>query len=431
MQAGGANAQLEGNPLDAAIFGLLLLIGIGVLVRRSKRALPLIAANWPTLIYFVFCFISVAWSYHPDVAMKRWIKAISDPVMCLVILTDPQPIAAIRRVMARVGFVLLPASVLLIKYYGNLGRGYTPDGQQMNTGVTTFKNELGVTVLVVSLCTFWTLINLWKTKKQPSRTRRLVAQGTLLAFGAWLLVIADSKTSVACFILACLLVLAGDLRIIRLRPSRVHVMCLLILLAGGLTLLFGGESGVAHVAQAMGRDSTLSGRTDIWSAALAAAPNALIGAGFESFWISPNAHIFAHILAVKNWWHPELLNEAHDGYIEVYLNLGLVGVGLISLILVHGYMRAAAAFKRNPAVGGLMLAFIMTAAFYNITEAGFRMLFLMWTFLLLAVFSATGVATGILRNETPSVSSNPGRAVKRKRVSTGLMPDEAASPIVQ
>ncbi len=124
----GANVQLDGSPVDAAIFGALLAAAIVVLISRGRRTRAFVAANWPILVYFFYCLISVAWSYHPDVSFKRWIKAIGDPAMILIIATDGQPVAAFRRLISRVGFLLLPTSVLLIKYYDALGRGYTPDG---------------------------------------------------------------------------------------------------------------------------------------------------------------------------------------------------------------------------------------------------------------------------------------------------------------
>ncbi len=102
------------------------LAAIVVLIHRSSRTRDLLVANWPILIYFFYCLISVAWSYHPDVSFKRWIKAIGDLAMVLVIVTDGHPVAALRRLISRVGFLLLPASVLLIRYYGDLGRGYDP-----------------------------------------------------------------------------------------------------------------------------------------------------------------------------------------------------------------------------------------------------------------------------------------------------------------
>jgi exopolysaccharide production protein ExoQ len=423
--AAGTNVQLDGSPLDAAVLGVLLIAAIAVIVRRGQRALSFITVNWPILVYFLYCLISVAWSYHPDVAFKRWIKSIADLAMCLVIVTDPQPVAALKRLISRIGFLLLPMSVLLIKYYGDLGRGYTPDGLPMNTGVTTFKNELGVTVLVVSLGTVWQVTSLLRTRNRLHRGRQLLAQGALLAFGVALFVMADSQTSIACFILGCGLILLTGLHTTRSRPAIVHVLCLLVLLTGGLTLFFGGGAGVAR---AMGRDPNLSGRTDIWAALTKAAPNGIVGAGFESFWISPNVLKFQHTLAVEGWWHPESLNESHDGYLEVYLNLGLVGVGLILWILISGYRRGVTAFRRNPSLGGLMLAYIIPSVFYNFTEAGFRMLSPMWIFLLLATVSASGIAAGIFGSETPAISDTRRSKAKVIPATTNSCP--AGQPFV-
>jgi O-antigen ligase len=362
------------------------------------------------LAYFLYCLISVAWSFHPDVAFKRWIKAIGDPAMCLVILTDPQPIEALKRLISRVGFILLPTSLLLIKYYPFLGRGYGPGGEPSNTGVTTDKNMLGVMLFVVSLFTLWHVISLLKEKPHPSRKRHLWAQGVLLAFGLVLLEMAHSATSIACFILGAGLILASGLRSIRGRPAMVHVLCLSIFLAGGLTLLLGGSGDVAH---ALGRQSNLSGRTDIWAALIPAAGNPIVGTGFESFWISPNVVGFAQTLKAEGWWHPEGLNEAHDGYLEIYLNLGLIGVGMIGAILINGYKRAIAGFRRSPSISGLMLAYIICSAFYCITEAGFRSLALMWVFLLLAIIGASGISAGIFGDKRTR-PLRPGNVVLRR-----------------
>jgi len=56
-----------------------------------------------------------------------------------------------------------------------------------------------------------------------------------------------------------------------------------------------------------------------------------------------------------------------------------------------GYWRAVAAFRRDPAIGALMLAYVVTATIYSVTEAGFRMLHPMWVFLLLSIVGANGI----------------------------------------
>jgi O-antigen ligase len=344
--------------------------------------------------------VSTTWSAFPGPAFKRWTKDLGDLVMILVILTDAQPIAALRRLYSRLGFVLFPLSIVLIRYT-DLGRGYDPDGVPENTGVTTNKNSLGLIVFLVSLGALWNVCALFMDKEAPNRTRRLVAQFTLLAFGLVLLQMAHSATSIACFTLGAGLMLATRLRSIRSRPGRVHALCLGILLAGGLLMLFGGQS---IVIGALGRKSNLSGRTEIWGASLAAVQNPLIGSGFESFWNTNSLKIARTLFREGFLWMPDLVS-AHNGYIEVYLDLGLVGLCLIILILITGYLRAGSAFQRNPEFGSLILAYIVTSAFYSITEAGFRVLTPNWIFLILAVVGASGVARGLF---------NERRAIEKK-----------------
>ena len=343
------------------------------------------------MIYFAFCLLSILWSDFPAVALKRWIKAISDPVMILIVLTDARPLAALGRLFSRTAFILLPLSVLLIKYYPALGRQYDVwSGEASFTGVTTDKNMLGAITFVLSLGTLWSFLALLRAGREtPFRHRMLLAQGIVLAVGIYLLTLADSVTSRVSFALGAALLLAASLRLVRRYPVAIHALVLALIGAIGFVLLLGGG---ASMTQALGRNSNLTGRTDIWAAVIPLCPNPLIGAGFESFWLSTSVH-------AKLWeTFPGLpLNEAHDGYIEVYLELGWVGVCLIALLLIEGYRRSAAAFRRDPAWGGLLIAYIASAAVYCITEAGFRMMDPLLVFFLLAFMASSGVVSGIVR----------------------------------
>jgi O-antigen ligase len=143
---------------------------------------------------------------------------------------------------------------------------------------------------------------------------------------------------------------------------------------------------LAEAMKAIGRQANFTGRTPVWKALTTMAPNPIVGAGFETFWIGPRVAYLGHLFRA--------INEAHNGYLEVYLNLGWLGVGLIALILMQGYRRAVGAFRRgrDPTFGSLLVAYIVTAVTYSITEAGFRMLSVSWFFLLLSVI-ATGLVT--------------------------------------
>ena len=409
ISSGSANSlagSLDGSPADAIAYAALLVFGVMVLLRRGKKTSAYLAMNGPIVAYFLYCLISVAWSPFHDVAFKRWTKAVGDLVMVLIVATDPQPTAALRQIYSRVGFILFPLSVVLIRYT-DMGRGYDPDGSPMNTGVTLNKNALGLIVFAISLGALWNVRALFLNKSAPNRTRHLVAQSTLLVFGIALLQMAHCATAVACFALGVGIMFATGLRAIKNRPSRVHVLCIGAALVGGLMMLFGGGS---IVTSALGRNSDLTGRTEIWKASIAAADNPLIGTGFESFW---NANIDKVALGLRGYWQIHNLVSAHNGYIEVYLDLGWIGVCLIALILTSGYLRACKAFQRDPELGRLFLAYIATGAIYNISEVGFRILCPNWIFLLLAIVSSTGVCAGFF-----------GKTASSKRVVSWSSPSE-------
>jgi exopolysaccharide production protein ExoQ len=398
------NATLDGSPMDAAVFATLVAIGFIVLLSRKKKTTALLAVNGTVLLYFLYCLLSVTWSPFPEPSFKRWTKAVGDLVMVLVVLTDGQPIVALRRLYSRVGFILFPFSVMLIRY-SNIGRSYDPDGTPENVGTTLNKNTLGLIVFVISLGVLWNVRSLITHKDEPHRTRRLVAQCTLFGFGVLVLQMAHSATSVICLLLGAGVMFATSLDFIRKRPGRVQALSLGVVLFGGLGLLLGGGSAVS---QSLGRGSGLSGRTEIWGCSIAAAGNPIIGSGFESFW-NANALTVNRCLQRLGFIDLSNLNSAHNGYLQIYLDLGAVGVCLIGAILISGYRYAGKAFQYNPEFGGLMLAHIVTATFYTITESGFRILTPTWIFLLLGVVGSSGVACGLLRDLSPPALAPEGR----------------------
>jgi len=392
----GLQGSLEGNPVDSVVIGTLQALGIIVLLSRGRKTGAYLAAITPLIAYSVYCLISVIWAPYQLPALKRWTKDLGDVVMVLIIAMESQPLGALRRVYSRLALILFPFSIVFIRYT-TLGRMWNNDGNMSIVGVTDNKNMLGLIAFVISLGLLWNLRWLLTNKGAPNRRGRLMAEGLVFMFGMYLLVVANSSTSKACFLLGSVIMLSCHLRPFRQRPALVHLLCFAIVLAGWLS----GDLA----ASVLGRDSNLSGRTLMWAAMFLAVSNPLIGVGFDSFWTSPEAGIFHHNLNLLHWFHPEQINEAHNGYIEVYLNLGWIGVFLIALILITGYWRAFKAFRRDPEIGSLALAIIVTGAIYSITEAGFRTLSPVWMFILLAVVSVSSFNARLFANETEGHSS--------------------------
>jgi O-antigen ligase len=145
----------------------------------------------------------------------------------------------------------------------------------------------------------------------------------------------------------------------------------------------------------MGRDPTLTGRTEIWHLVLGLADNPLFGTGFESFWLGKRLDKVWDIY----YFH---LNEAHNGYIEVYLNLGWLGIAALALVMVTAYRDIVNSFRYNPDAARLRLTFLITAAAYSLTEAGFRMMNPVWISFLLAAIAVpeARVSLGATRSHT-------------------------------
>jgi exopolysaccharide production protein ExoQ len=368
----------EGSPLDRVVLAALLVAGVTVLVMRARSAQTFLRRNVPILLFFAYCGASIIWSDYSAVAFKRWTKALGDLVMVMVVLTDPDPLAAIRRLFARTSFVLIPISVLLVKYYPELGRGYdrwtwTP----YYGGVAIGKNGLGYVCLVFGLASLWRFLTAFYDDERRRLSGSLIAHGFVVTMAMWLFWIANSATSLGCFILGAGLLALTTMPAFARAVKMPHVLTGIIMACAFMVVLL--NAGNVFV-QAMGRDTTLTGRTELWDRLLQMRVDPLFGAGFESFWLGDRVEKLWSVY----WWHPR---QAHNGYLETFLNLGIAGLAVLGFLLAAGYRDATAAFRRNPAAGSLGLTFLVVALTYNLTEAAFKTMHPVWIALLVATGS--------------------------------------------
>jgi exopolysaccharide production protein ExoQ len=371
---------IEGNLLDAAIFAGLLAAGLLVLSTRGRRVRAFLRANCPLLLFFLYCAISALWSDYPVVTFKRWVKAVGDLVMILVLLTDPEPTAAIKRLLARAGFVLIPLSILFIKYYPSIGRMYSPwTGEAFNTGVGTHKNSLGHVCLIFGLGAFWFILEAFRSNERERAARPIIAHGVILVMALWLFQMSNSATSFACFLIGCALLVFTSLFALGRKPVVVHLLVgtMLFITLFGVGIIPG--SGFTEI---IGRDSTLTGRTVLWEELLRMNKAPFFGVGYESFFLGERLD--------RIWMSGKIeigVNQAHNGYIQVFLDLGWVGVVLLGFVMARGYQSVGRMLRLDPEGGRIRLAFFAVAMAYNLTEHAFRALHpVLIAFLLAVVF---------------------------------------------
>jgi O-antigen ligase len=356
------NQETDGSPVDAIVLLALNLAGIYVLSRRRVMLGEIIRNNRLLTVFIVYCFLSVFWSDFPFVACKRLIKEIGMPVMALVVLSEPDRDEALWTIMKRSAFVLLPVSILFCKYYPKLGRSASEWGtENAYTGITQTKNIMGCICFILGLVFVWHWFKIWKMEKNKARRDELVWTGFFLWMIAYLFLKSKSATALGVFVLGLLIMYLLS------RPwvnkNRIGSYAMGALAAAVFFEFTFGISG--FVFGLIGRNSTFTGRVEIWKLVLRMNSNPILGTGFESFWLGDRLKRMWDIY----WWHP---NQAHNGYIETYLDLGLVGLFLLLGVLLAVFFKCKRDLLRNSEVGGLQLACLAAIVFYNWTESAFK-----------------------------------------------------------
>lgn len=391
----------DGNPLDRTIFALVILVELAILMSRSFNWGNFVARNPALTALLIFGLISILWSDFPFVSFKRWFRDLGNYLSILVVLTDPCPLEAVRTVLRRLSFLLIPLSILLTKYFPQIGKQYEIwTGATMYVGATTSKNMLGVLCLACGIFFFWDTVTRWSDRKEQ-RTKRIIALNAVF-FGMtlWLLNLANSATSKVCLALGCLVIAAAHTRTIKRSPGLLKVL-IPVSFVGYMLLETVFDINInAGLAGAVGRNATLTGRTDLWKLLLSMHTNPLLGTGYESFWLGSRlAWVYQRFAYV---------NEAHNGYLEAYLNLGIIGVLLLGMFLLSSYRSICKALTSGSSLASLSLALWTVLLFYNVTEAAFKSNHLMWLTFLLGSIVVTGCAVTPVRSVTrlPSAATN-------------------------
>lgn len=357
----------EGNPIDALIYFALIIAGLWVLNRRQASVSEFVRNNGWIVAFLLYCSLAILWSDYPFIAFKRWIKIIGHPVMVLILFTEPNFDEAVTRLIKRTAYVLVPFSILLIKYYPPIGRGFTEWGAAMNKGVALHKNSLGSDCMIFGLFFLWHFLRTWHMPRGFIRRNEL---RLILLFGVmigWLMWKAHSATSLWSMLMGATLMLLVGQQWVNKRLIGTYVISGVITLVAA-DLAFGIFDRIVDVT---GHGATLIGRSQLWGELLALDTNHLFGVGFESFWLGP----WIASLQEGRGWTP---NEAHNGYLETYLNLGVIGLCLLIGLLIATFRKVRTQLLSNLPWGRLQFGFLIAVIFANWTEAKFRGLSVVW-----------------------------------------------------
>ncbi|PYV66593.1 MAG: hypothetical protein DMG97_29180, partial [Acidobacteria bacterium] len=214
----------EGNPLDRTIFLLLTVAAIAIPVSRSFQWGNFVVQNSALAFFLAFALLSVAWSDFPLPTFKKWFRDMGVYMAVLVVLSDPRPLEAVRTVLRRVCYLLVPLSILLIKYYPYLGKSFSAWGGQEYTGVSTSKNMLGAVCLVSGIFFFWDTVTRWHQRRDKLVRRVILVNIAFIGMILWLLNLSQSNTSTICLAIGCVMIAAANCNFGRRHPNWVKAL---------------------------------------------------------------------------------------------------------------------------------------------------------------------------------------------------------------
>ena len=405
LPSGGGD--MEGSLVDRTVYFFMCLIGLFVLSRRNIEWRAIFRENRWLIVLYLFMLVSVSWSDYPWVSFKRLVKSFTAVVLVLVVLTEEDPFTAIETILRRGAYLVVPFSIIVIKYFRDIGVDYDWSGSGVSwKGLTTSKNMLGQVAMTSALCFVWSIARNWGKKRPWAKLDYFY-----LAMSLYLLKGSDSAvsmTSVSVFGLGFLIFLISYY--MRDRPaiaswaltaSCVSILALLPILLVHTLSPFPPDSILGTLIRGLGRDMTLSGRTDIWSDVLkVASRNPLFGVGFGGFWIGRTVNIP---------WSEQLswvLSEGHDGYLDVYLQIGLIGLLLLFAVVFSARRGIIHSFATDFEYGRFRFTFVVIILFVNITESTFlRGEHLLWFIFLLSVITVPSMKGRIFQAASVDTAS--------------------------
>lgn len=373
-----ADAFLEGSPLDRYSLMALMLIACVVLLRRRPQWFAVLRSNPWFTAFIAYCAVSIIWSDYPFVSFKRWVREFGNVVMILVILTQDDPGKTTRAILARFAYLVIPLSAVLIFYFPAFGTYYSDLEGVSYCGVATYKNMLGSIMFISGVYLGWEL--LYVPDGKDTRTADLAPLAGLWGVAVWLLVISSSSTALICLAVgsAILLLMKMSVAQRQVRHLGGYTLVGVLLMVGFFSL----QGTLEMMTGAVGRDLTFTGRTELWADVLREPINPLLGTGYQSFWLGARADD----LWERYLFHPR---QSHNGYLETYLNGGLLGLILLLAVIAS----IAARLKRELLSGNrfavLLFSFWVAALFYNFTESRFVGPNLIWIILSLAALYQT------------------------------------------
>jgi O-antigen ligase len=315
------DARITSNPINQVVDSTVPAVCLICLWPKRRRVLEILRQEKFLVLFLAWCAASILWSDFPFSSAKASVRMIGATIVVLAFLVNSDSPREMLKYFRIVLAIYIPLTFLAIALVPGATQWEWPAWR----GLATQKNTLGEIALVSAIV--WASAIRWDSIKR--------SLGPALFAAASLALLIGSK-SVTCLItLAFISFLALSVGIFRRFGRAICTAAAVSCCVAGLLAIV-NIGGVAGVFGDLGRDTSFTGRTDIWDVVLdEAKTHPVIGTGFAAFWTADNdVRVYPKAVSL---FRP---NEGHEGYLDLFNETGAVGLILLALMVICYFRNA-------------------------------------------------------------------------------------------
>jgi exopolysaccharide production protein ExoQ len=351
-----AHAQFNtaaSNPLSQASIVVMLLGTLLPVARILPRLLSSRYAIRPLMPYILLALASVLWSQDPVVSLRKLFSFVLTCIFAFYFAVRFPLHRQLKMVYAATSFIAIVslAMCVLTPSYAVDDTAHIGAWQGMLAG----KNALAM-MMVIGLAA--ALVH-----HPKSMLAKAVKVFMMLLFAALLY---KAGSSGALVVIAVLWVSLPVLNHLAKYEQKTRALITVILFIGSTGLVIGLVEYLPLILKLLNRDPTLTGRTDIWKAVLISIfKHPLLGYGYGAFWLGLRGESANVVLAVK-WAVP----HAHNGFLDIWLALGGVGLACFGYALLKACRRIWQILLSNELKANMwMISIVILVTTFNLDES--------------------------------------------------------------
>ena len=363
---GGAN---EGDAIDMSSFDysivsnlltLVYLVTFILLAFRWKKVLALILRDKYILPFVAIAVLSYFWAEVPSATIRAAFSGVGATGFGVYLATRytlKEQIKLFSWVYAVILILSILFAVLLPKYgvMSGIHEGAV-------RGIFTHKNGFGSSMV---LGTIIFLISALSQQKKSNHNWFL-----WFCFSSSIVLVILSRSTSSLLNLLILLTLFFAAHIFRFRYETMVSVFLSVTLVGVIGIIWFSSNSDLFFA-ALGKDATLTGRTDIWSSVWdMIQQRPWLGYGLTGFWNGLNGPSAYILRAVGYYGLGTGPANSHNGFLEIWLSLGIIGLSVFLVGLVTNIFKAIARVRLSIGVEAFwLLLYPIYVLFTNLTES--------------------------------------------------------------